>query len=67
MEPGINIDNETLIFVLKNKLAQAAVREAELEAAVQSAFADKVEIQQELMALKDQLEPAEVQRASADE
>ena len=35
MEDGINIDPNTLIQVLQNKLAQATVRETQLEAAVQ--------------------------------
>ena len=39
MEDGINIDPNTLIQVLQNKLAQSAIREAQLEAALQSLMA----------------------------
>ena len=39
MQDGINIDPNTLVEVLQNKLAQAAVREAQLEAVVQQLMA----------------------------
>ena len=35
MSEGITVDQQTLIMVLQNKLAQASLKEAQLEAAVQ--------------------------------
>lgn len=34
MQDGLQLDQSTLIEVLQNKLAQAAIREAQMEAAV---------------------------------
>ena len=41
MEQGLNVDQGTLITVLQNKLAQAAVREAQMEAAIQQLLSDQ--------------------------
>ena len=44
MQNGTDIDPQVLIQVLQNKLAQSAVREAQLEAAVQTLMAQQNEL-----------------------
>ena len=39
MEPGTELDPNILIQVLQNKLAQAVIREAQMEAAIQGLMA----------------------------
>jgi len=40
MEQGIELDQEMLIQVLQNRLAQAVIREAQMESAIQSQAAE---------------------------
>ena len=63
MENGINIDPNVLIQVLNNKLAQAAVREAEMEAAIQGLMAQVKELTYQV----EQTHEPEDSRASANE
>ena len=44
MEPGTDLDPNILIQVLQNKLAQAVIREAQLEAAVQGLMTQQNEL-----------------------
>ena len=48
MEDGINIDPNTLIQVLQNKLAQSTIREAQLEAAIQGLINQIQKLEKEL-------------------
>ena len=48
MESGINIDPNTLIEVLQNKLAQSAIREAQMEAAIQGLINQVQKLEKEL-------------------
>lgn len=60
MQDGIQLDQGTLIEVLQNKIAQGAIREAQMEAAV-------YQLQSQNEQLRREHEPAEVERASADQ
>jgi len=44
VEPGIELDQGVLIQTLQNKLAQATIREAQLESAVQSLMTENSEL-----------------------
>ena len=57
---GMNLDPTTLIAVQNERIASAAIREAQLTAAVQ-------QLTMENMSLKRQLEPAEDTAAAEDE
>ena len=48
MEDGINIDPNTLIQVLQNKLAQSTIREAQMEAALQGLINQIQKLEKEL-------------------
>ena len=48
MHEGIELDPEMLVQVLQNRLAQAAIREAQMEAALQSVLAKQQELLLEL-------------------
>jgi len=44
MEPGMELDTDTLIEVLQNKLAMATVREAQMESAIQQLMKENREL-----------------------
>ena len=69
METGVDIDQGTLIQVLQNKLAQSAIREAQLEAGVQTLMAQQSTLMAELTNLKEMLKQqgGVSEDASADE
>lgn len=46
MQPGMNLDPNTLIEVLQNKLAQGAMREAQMESAIQQLLAENAHLNQ---------------------
>ena len=60
MTEGMNLDPTTLIAVQNERIAGAAIREAQLTAAVQ-------QLTMENMQLKRQLEPAEDTAAAAED
>ena len=44
MNAGMELNPEVLIQVLQNKLAQSAIREAQMESAIQQLMVDKQEL-----------------------
>ncbi|RLB68342.1 MAG: hypothetical protein DRH08_01275 [Deltaproteobacteria bacterium] len=56
MQDGIQLEQGTLIEVLQNKLAQAAVKEAQLEAAVQQLINEGRSMSDKIMDLETQRE-----------
>lgn len=60
MQPGMNLDPNTLIEVLQNKLAQGAMREAQMESAIQQLLADNQRLNETLTA---QNEPTKIGQA----
>jgi len=60
MNDGIDLDQNLLIQTLQNKLAQAAIREAQMETAVQQLMGQQNELVHENTDLKAQLEKEEV-------
>ncbi len=59
MNDGLDLDQSVLITVLQNKLAQAAIREAQLEGAVQQLMNQQSELMHELQSYKQEAEVAE--------
>lgn len=60
MEQGMNIDPDVLITTLQNKLAQAAIREAQMEAAIQQLSAQVKELEDNpLVEVKEDARSAE--------
>jgi len=53
MADGLDIDQNTLIAVLQNKLAQATVREAQLESAVQMLMNQKSNLELTVNAMSE--------------
>jgi len=53
MEQGINIDEKMLIEVLQNKVAMSAVREAQMESAIQSQAQEIRALQGQVSALSE--------------
>ena len=66
MHDGLNIDPEVLNQVLQNKLAQAAVREAQLEAAVQMLLNERQELFSKVQELEEGWQEEVSDDASAD-
>ncbi len=48
LQDGMNLNTETLVTVLQNKLAQATMREAQLEAGVQQLLIENRELRQQI-------------------
>lgn len=63
MSDGMNLDPEVLNQTLLNKLAQGAIREAQMEAAVQQLLQEKQNLEAQLDALRTAADEA----AEADE
>ena len=53
MEPGIGIDQNTLIEVLQNKLSMTVVREAQMEAAIQQLIAENQQLKAQVESLAE--------------
>jgi len=59
MEPGIDIDQDMLVQVLQSKIAEAALRDAQMEAAVQSLMMENSALTARLEALSADVEVVE--------
>ncbi len=59
MQPGLRVDNAALIEVLNAKVAQAAVRDAQMEAAIQVLLKEKTSLYAQVIDLEHKLNPLE--------
>ncbi len=55
MQPGLRVDNAALIEVLNAKVAQAAVRDAQMEAAIQALLSEQADLLSQNKALNGQV------------
>jgi histidinol-phosphate/aromatic aminotransferase/cobyric acid decarboxylase-like protein len=65
LSDGMNVDPQYQVQVLSNKVAQAAVREAHLESAVQQLLAEVAAMSQKIATLEEELGPKERSDAPA--
>ena len=63
MQDGINIDPNVLVEVLQNKLSMGAVREAQMEAAIQGLIKQIQKLERELHPLVEVSEDASAENA----
>ena len=62
MQNGIELNQEVLINVLQNKLAQQAIREAQMEAAIQGLIAENSALKAQVPKDKEVTEDASAER-----
>jgi hypothetical protein len=61
MSDGMDLNPEVLVQVLQNKLAQAAIRENQMEAAIQQLIMEKAQLEQQLKDRAEETTPEQIQ------